>query len=51
MELNFQQSTLDPDTSDWATDAYLAALEVLAHDGWDDPRMGVYDTLDPRKQR
>jgi len=33
----------------WAQDAYTAALEVFARDGWDDPRMDVYDALDPRR--
>lgn len=34
---------------DWSGDAYRAAMEVFARDGWDDPRMGVYDELDPRR--
>ena len=34
---------------DWTRDAYLAAMEVFARDGWDDPRMDVYDELDPRR--
>jgi hypothetical protein len=34
---------------DWAEDAYRAAMEVFARDGWDDPRMDVYDELDPRR--
>ena len=34
---------------DWTEDAYRAALEVFARDGWDDPRMDVYDELDPRR--
>jgi hypothetical protein len=34
---------------DWAGDAYAAAMEVFARDGWDDPRMDVYDSLDPRR--
>ena len=33
----------------WGRDAYHAALEVFARDGWDDPRMAVYDALDPRR--
>jgi hypothetical protein len=33
----------------WAEDSYRAALEVFARDGWDDPRMDVYDALDPRR--
>lgn len=35
---------------DWAEDAYRAAMAVFARDGWDDPRMDVYDALDPRRQ-
>jgi hypothetical protein len=34
---------------DWARDAYQVAMEVFARDGWDDPRMDVYDELDPRR--
>ena len=34
---------------DWPQDAYAMALAVFARDGWDDPRMDVYDALDPRK--
>ena len=34
---------------DWTRDAYRAAMEVFARDGWDDPRMDVYDELDPRR--
>jgi hypothetical protein len=33
----------------WARDAHQAAMEVFARDGWDDPRMDVYDELDPRR--
>jgi hypothetical protein len=33
----------------WTSDAYQAAMEVFARDGWDDPRMDVYDELDPRR--
>ncbi|HET6251873.1 MAG TPA: hypothetical protein VFE47_29580 [Tepidisphaeraceae bacterium] len=29
----------------WTPDAYAAAMEVFARDGWDDPRMDVYDSL------
>src|SRR5437868_6694462 len=32
--------------SDWARDTYSAAMAVFARDGWDDPRMDVYDSLD-----
>ena len=35
---------------DWAQDAYRAAMEVFAREGWDDPRMDVYDDLDPRRK-
>ncbi|HJT78885.1 MAG TPA: hypothetical protein VJ739_16935 [Gemmataceae bacterium] len=35
---------------DWAQDAYQAAMEVFAREGWDDPRMDVYDELDPRRK-
>jgi hypothetical protein len=34
---------------DWTRDAYQAAVEAFARDGWDDPRMDVYDELDPRR--
>ena len=34
---------------DWTRDAYQASMEVFARDGWDDPRMDVYDELDPRR--
>lgn len=34
---------------DWTRDAYQAAMELFARDGWDDPRMDVYDELDPRR--
>lgn len=33
----------------WTQDVYQAAIEVFARDGWDDPRMDVYDELDPRR--
>ena len=39
---------LDEDV-EWAEGAYRAAMEVFARDGWDDPRMDVYDALDPRR--
>jgi hypothetical protein len=35
---------------DWVGDAYREAMAVFARDGWDDPRMDVYDSLDPRRQ-
>jgi hypothetical protein len=34
---------------EWAEGPYAAAMEVFARDGWDDPRMDVYDELDPRQ--
>lgn len=37
------------DDAEWTRDAYQAAMEVFARDGWDDPRMDVYDELDPRR--
>ena len=43
------QSLLSDDPG-WVEDGYQAAMEVFARDGWDDPRMDVYDTLDPRRQ-
>lgn len=35
---------------DWLEDAYRAAMEVFAREGWDDPRMDVSDQLDPRRK-
>lgn len=35
---------------DWASDTYAASMEVFAREGWDDPRMDVYDELHPRKK-
>jgi hypothetical protein len=35
---------------EWAEGGYELAMEVFARDGWDDPRMDVYDRLDPRRQ-
>jgi hypothetical protein len=35
---------------DWSEDAYRAAMSVFAREGWDDPRMDVYDELDPRRK-
>ena len=34
---------------DWTDGAYQASMEVFAKEGWDDPRMDVYDELDPRR--
>jgi hypothetical protein len=42
--------TLIADDKDWPQDAYVAAMQVFARDGWDDPHMSVYDALDPRKR-
>ena len=36
------------DDQEWTQDAHAAAMEVFARDGWDDPRVDVYDALDPR---
>jgi len=33
---------------DWAQDAYTEAVQVFAREGWDDPRMDVYNALDPQ---
>jgi hypothetical protein len=37
------------DDQEWVRAAYPAAMAVF-REGWDDPRMDVYDELDPRKQ-
>jgi hypothetical protein len=42
--------TLLSEDEQWLRDAYPAAMEVFARDGWDDPRMDVYNALDPRRQ-
>ena len=34
---------------DWTRDAYQATMEAFGRDGWNDPRMDVYDELDPRR--
>jgi hypothetical protein len=39
------------DSETWPDDAYRGAIEVFARDGWDDPRMEVYDNLDPRRPK
>lgn len=36
---------------EWVQGAYAAAMDVFARDGWDDPRMDVYDSLDPRNSQ
>ena len=33
------------DDGDWLAGAYSAAMDVFARDGWNDPRMNVYDAL------
>jgi hypothetical protein len=33
------------DDADWQAGAYAAAMKGFARDGWDDPRMAVYDAL------
>ena len=35
--------------SDWQQGTHAAAMEIFARDGWNDPRMDLYDALDPRK--
>lgn len=35
----------------WVQDSYPIAMAVFARDGWDDPRMDMYDALDPRRQK
>ena len=42
--------TLLSEDEQWVRNAYPAAMEVFARDGWADPRMDVYDALDPRRQ-
>jgi hypothetical protein len=37
------------DDQNWTPGAYTAAMEAFARDGWDDPRMDVYNALEPRK--
>lgn len=37
------------DDGGWLEGAYLASMEAFARDGWDDPRMDVYDAMDPRR--
>jgi hypothetical protein len=37
------------DDRGWLEGAYLASMEAFAGDGWDDPRMDVYDAMDPRR--
>jgi hypothetical protein len=38
------------DNETWAAGGYPLAMESFARDGWDDPRMDVYNSLDPRRQ-
>jgi hypothetical protein len=49
-ELYDRLKSLLSEDEEWAEGTYLAAMEVFARDGWDDPRMDVYDQLDPRRQ-
>jgi hypothetical protein len=35
---------------DWSNEVYNTAMAVFAREGWDNPRMDVYDELDPRRQ-
>jgi hypothetical protein len=35
----------------WVDGASAASMEVFARDGWDDPRMDVYDSLVPRERQ
>lgn len=35
---------------DWAEATHRASMEAFARSGWDDPRMDVYDELDPRRK-
>ena len=37
------------DSEGWGSTAATAAMEVFARDGWDDPRMDVYDALAAEK--
>lgn len=49
-EMYARLKTLLTDDDEWVRSTYPAAMEVFARDGWDDPRMDVYDALDPRRQ-
>jgi hypothetical protein len=49
-EIYERLKTLIADDRDWVRDGYTTAMEVFARDGWDDPRMDVYDSLDPRQE-
>jgi hypothetical protein len=40
--------SLISEDKEWTQNAYLTAMEVFARDGWNDARMDVYDSLDPR---
>ena len=39
------------DGDEWPADGYAAAMEVFARDGWNDPRMDVYDADQPKPAR
>jgi hypothetical protein len=40
---DYEQLTAALSEKDWSRNAYPAAMEVFAREGWDDPRMDVYD--------
>ena len=44
----YEQLTAFRSEQEWVRSAYPAAMEVFARDGWDDPRMDVYNARDPR---
>jgi len=41
--------TLLSEDEEWVRNAYPTAMEVFSRSGWDDPRMDLYDALDPRR--
>ena len=48
MQTYARLKTILGEDDSWVESAYPAAMEAFARDGWDDPRMDVYDQLDPR---
>jgi hypothetical protein len=48
-ELYERIKSIVSDNETWSDDAYQAAADVFAREGWDDPRMDIYDSLDPRR--
>lgn len=40
---DYEQLTVAHSEKHWVRDVYPAAMEVFARDGWDDPRMDVYN--------